>query len=313
MSPRIRYMDPPLMGAARQEVVDRIRRIAREYAAAGFRLTLRQLFYRFVARAWLPNTHRSYKNLGETLNVARMSGLVDWDVIEDRTRSHAENDHWSDPAEIVAGAAEGYGRDTWAGQNTYVEVWVEKDALGAIVGRAAGAEDVAYFACKGYTSQSAMWRAARRIEHRRGARFSQATTGDTVRAVVLHLGDHDPSGVDMTRDIEERLCVFGVRHLEVRRIALNMDQVAEFDPPPNPTKFSDSRCQAYVDRYGYEAWELDALEPDYLMSLIQEHVRGLCDLGRRALEVERQEEERGGLEEAAARWAEVTEFLEEEV
>ena len=311
--PRIRYVEPPRMGAARLEVVERIRGITREYAAAGFRLTLRQLFYRFVSRAWIPNTHRSYKNLGETLNVARMAGLVDWDVIEDRTRAHAENAHWTDPAEIVSGAAAGYGQDTWEGQNTYVEVWVEKDALGAIVGRAAAAEDVAYFACKGYTSQSAMWRAARRIEHRRQARFSQATTGDPVRAVVLHLGDHDPSGVDMTRDIEERLEVFGVRRLEVRRIALNMDQVEEFNPPPNPTKFSDSRCAAYVARYGLEAWELDALEPQYLMDLIQEHVRGLCDLGRRALEVERQEEERAGLEMAAARWPEVAEFLEEEV
>lgn len=80
------------------------------------------------------------------------------------------------------------------------------------------------------------------------------------RRVILHLGDHDPSGIDMTRDISDRLELFGA-DVEVKRIALNWDQIDEFTPPPNPAKLSDSRAGAYIAEYGDESWELDALEP----------------------------------------------------
>jgi hypothetical protein len=81
----------------------------------------------------------------------------------------------------------------------------------------------------------------------------------------------------MSRDIQDRLSLMSWGHVEVRRIALNMDQVEQYDPPPNPAKLTDSRGTDYVDRFGNESWELDALEPTVLVDLIQNELATIVD------------------------------------
>ena len=114
-------------------------------------------------------------------------------------------------------------------------------------------------ACKGYLSASEAWRA--------GLRFQRAIDRGK-RPVLLHLGDHDPSGIDMTRDNGDRLGEFVLQGVEVRRIALNMDQVQEHNPPPNPAKEDDSRFRGYRELYGEESWELDALRQNTIGDII---------------------------------------------
>ena len=236
-------------------------KIIDEYRAQGFILTLRQLYYQFVARDVIPNTERSYKRLGSIINDGRLAGLIDWSAIEDRTRNLQSNSHWDNPADVIDAARQSYRIDMWENQDTRVEVWIEKEALVGVIDNVCTSLDVPYFACRGYVSQSEQWRAYRR--HR-----SQE------RTIVLHLGDHDPSGMDMTRDNQERLDLFHGRtgDSQVERIALNMDQVDEYDPPPNPAKVTDSRFDGYREQYGSESWELDALEPSVLVDLIRDHV-----------------------------------------
>ena len=84
--------------------------------------------------------------------------------------------------------------------------------------------------------------------------------------MIIHLGDHDPSGIDMTRDIQERLQMFGA-DVYVKRVALTMNQIGTYNPPPNPAKITDSRASKYIDEYGNESWELDALEPQVITDL----------------------------------------------
>ena len=94
---------------------------------------------------------------------------------------------------------------------------------------------------------------------------------------IIHLGDHDPSGIDMTRDIEDRIGkVFGAS-VSVNRIALNMDQVQQYAPPPNPAKVTDSRFEDYLAAFGPESWELDALDPSALVALIEHAVKDKMD------------------------------------
>jgi hypothetical protein len=282
--------------------------IIEDYEAQGFDLTLRQLYYQLVSRDLIPNSEQSYKGLGSTINDARLAGLIDWERITDRTRNLAKNSHWSDPADIMAGAAQGYEIDRWTDQPCRPEVWVEKEALAGVVGAACVPLDVSYFCCRGYTSQSEMWGAAVRLLHylRNGQ-----------RPVILHLGDHDPSGIDMSRDITDRLQLFLRHHLgggqvfEFKRLALNMDQVEEYGPPPNPAKVTDARFAGYEAEYGDESWELDALEPSVLVELIQRNIRGVMDEALMAEAVERQERDRNTLLAVSERWAEVEEFLNE--
>ncbi len=245
---------------ASRVVIIQANEIIDAYRAQGYVLTLRQLYYQFVARDLIANTQQSYKRLGSIVNDARLAGLIDWDAIEDRTRNLEQNAHWSSPADGIQALRNQYRIDMWSNQERRVEVWIEKEALIGVIEPVCRELDVAYFACRGYVSQSEQWRAYRR----------HAAQQDTV---ILHLGDHDPSGIDMTRDNQDRLYMMGGQgNSDVTRIALNMDQVEEFNPPPNPAKTTDSRFEGYVTKYGDESWELDALEPQFMDKLIREHV-----------------------------------------
>ena len=255
-----------------------------------------------VARDIIPNNMRSYKNLGNLINDARLAGLIDWLAIEDRTRNLRGNSHWTEPGKVIESAAYSYRRDHWEGQPNYVEVWVEKDALIGIVGQICGKLDVNHFSCRGYVSQSEMWAAARRLHRRQEA---------GQRVVLLHLGDHDPSGKDMSRDIQERLVTFETYGVTFKRLALNMDQVELYNPPPNPAKLSDSRASGYIEEYGDECWELDALEPKVISDLISKNVEKYRDDTLYNAVVEREAEERRQLDDLAEHYEAVAENWEE--
>ena len=248
------------------DLIELVNRIINEYQAEGYELTLRQVYYQLVARGYIPNSERSYKNLGNLINDGRLAGLIDWNAIVDRTRNLRRNSHWSNPQSIMESAKYSYMLDRWRDQPNYVEVWVEKDALIGIVSQICQKLDVPHFSCRGYTSQSEMWTAA--------MRFNQYDYKES--RTIIHLGDHDPSGIDMTRDIQERLQLFGA-DVDVKRVALTMEQIERFNPPPNPTKLSDARASGYISKYGHECWELDALEPKIIISLIHNEVTALMD------------------------------------
>lgn len=275
--PKIAYRDPLKMMPSTLRTIAQANEIAAEYGRQGFSLTLRQLYYRFVARDLIPNTMRSYKNLGTAINTARYAGLFDWSWITDRTRNATGGDTGytpGHPEEVIN--PDVYHVTQWEGQTERVEVWVEKDALIDVVQRGAGGLRATTFSCRGYTSSSEIWAAAQRIE---GYLDDPAVEHVT----VLHLGDHDPSGIDMTRDIGARVKEFlsGDGYFEsdvdIKRIALNMDQIEQYQPPPNPAKETDSRFAGYTELYGDESWELDALEPNVLVSLIRGEIRPLID------------------------------------
>jgi hypothetical protein len=202
-----------------------------------------------------------------------MAGLVDWEAIEDRTRGLRSRTHWENPAEILEATERSYHIDMWAGQQFRVEVWIEKDALVGVIENTCRLYDVPFLSCRGYLSQSEMWAAGQRIEE---------YIRNNQKVIILHLGDHDPSGLDMSRDIRDRLLTFIGESLldrgsegdyfEVRRIGLTIDQVKKYNPPPNPAKQTDSRFFGYIEKYGDKSWELDALSPEVINAIISKHV-----------------------------------------
>jgi len=279
--PLIKYKDISFRQST-LAIINKANEIIAEYQADGLELTLRQLYYQFVSRDIIPNKAEQYDKLGNIISDARLTGLVDWNSIVDRTRDLKQNGHWDNASDILRSAARSFAMDKWEGQSTRCEVWIEKDALVGVIERPCRAEDVPFFACRGYVSQSEMWSAAMRLRR-------WITAG--IKVVIFHLGDHDPSGVDMSRDIQERLNLLSNdAGIEVRRIALTMDQIEQYDPPPNPAKLSDSRCQEYMDKYGDESWELDALEPRVIEKLVTEHIRSVQN---RKLWVQKQSLEKG--------------------
>lgn len=309
-------------------VIKKANAILEDYAAQGYDLTLRQLYYQFVSRGFIPNKDTEYKKLGSIINDARLAGLVDWDHITDRTRNLKQNSHWDSPHEIVDACSRQFQHDKWEGQKNYVEVWVEKDALVGVLEVACKPLDVPFFSCRGYTSQSEMWAASQRLlEKIRGGK----------KVTIIHLGDHDPSGIDMSRDIKDRTKMFIEHHrviefvradvsrrikdeetsqswqkrtgfvgvedwFTLNRIALNMDQVREYEPPPNPAKLTDSRSNSYLNEYGDESWELDALEPAVLTELIRGAVLDLRDEEEWDKAVGKEDEAKAQLKGVADKW-----------
>lgn len=297
------------------DVIYTARTICADYAAQGYDLTLRQLYYVFVSRDAIPNTEQSYKRLGSLVNDARLAGLLDWDWLVDRGREIDQLSQWEHPRDIIRASAKQFHIDWWADQDVHVEVWVEKQALAGVVERVCNQYDVTSLACKGYMSQSE--------QHAAGMRML-GFIRDGKRVHVLHLGDHDPSGIDMTRDNEARLRMFIGHHLDddlgsgqyddgewdwdamrydahdkfrtppddelftFERIALNRDQITRYQPPPNPAKITDSRAVDYIARHGRQSWELDALPPQVLNDLIETHIVAQIDeskfAGRVAME-----------------------------
>ena len=268
-------------------LIYKINRIIEEYQEQGYELTLRQVYYQLVARGYIPNNERSYKNVGNLISEARLAGWIDWNAIVDRTRHVRSNPHWSSPARILRSAAEQYQIDKRATQGIYIEVWVEKDALISIVEDVCSRLDVPCFSCRGYVSQSEMYEAARRIQNK-------LDNERKYEAFIIHLGDHDPSGIDMTRDIQERMDLFGA-DVKVDRIALTWEQIEQYKPPTNPTKLTDSRATGYIEKYGHDCWELDALEPRVIEQLIIDSVTNLTDIDLYEDAKEREQDDRDKL------------------
>lgn len=294
--PRIRYQDFNFRKSSLL-IIERANQIINEYLKMGFDLTLRQLYYQFVSRDWLANTQKNYKSLGSIINDARLGGLIDWERIEDRTRSLERISTWDNPAELVSICAETFKVDFWESQPYRVEVWIEKDALAGVFERVCQELRIPYLSCRGYTSQSEMWRASRRLNsYRQQGKIP----------CIFHFGDHDPSGVDMSRDIQERLEMFTGRSLKFERLALTIEQVEEYQPPPNPTKATDTRS----DKYGMdECWELDALDPTVLSALVRDNVDKLIDQEKWQESINEEAEHKRLLQVVSDQWEDLTSGL----
>jgi hypothetical protein len=282
-------------------VIEQANGIISEYLNQGFALTLRQLFYQFVARELLKNTFKQYKRLGGIIRSARDGGLIDWDAIEDRTREVNTHAFWNNPAGIISTAAEQYREDLWKLQRYRPEVWIEKDALIGVIEGICTELRVPYFAHRGNNSQT--------LQYQAGKRFARYLDLGLI-PLVLHLADHDPNGIDMTRDNGQRLALYTRQEIEVRRIALNLNQVRRYRLPPNFVKEKDTRTETYRKRFRTDqCWELDALSPTVISDLIRDEIKSLIDQKRWRRAITNEERGRELLAEVAEDWTKVENLL----
>ncbi len=297
---KIKYQNHRINSATVQ-LIKQANSIIAEYQQRGYAITLRQLYYQFVARGLIENKIQSYRKIGVAMNTGRMLGLVDWSAIIDRTRNLASRYHSIDARHAVDQTSQTFCVDMWNNQKHRVEIWIEKEALIGVIEHVCERNDVPYFACKGYNSQSEQWNAAQRLLDYKNV------NGQT--PVIIHLGDHDPSGLDASRDIDDRFTVF-TGGIAFERIALNMDQIEELQPPENPAKLTDPRGSEYVEMFGESSWELDALSPDYMENLVQETINRFLDPDDWQDALDHEAEERTKLKAASQQWAEVLNILD---
>lgn len=250
-----------------------VNEIIDHHAGLGLDMTLRQIHYQLVNRPDYENTDANYDKLGKLLSDARLAGLVSWTAIIDLERQVRGHLYHDLPEQVFRGLDESYRLDKWKAQPFYPIVGVEKRALEGVISGICYKLEVPFIAFKGYSSQSTTWRLGQRLG--RAIKRGQ-------RPIVFHLGDHDPSGIDMTRDTQERLSLFAGAPIMVQRLALNMPQVEQYKPHPNPLKLkdgkhSDSRARDYIAKFGYSSWELDALDPTVIQDMISDAVMKIRD------------------------------------
>lgn len=269
------------MWSTRKEIViQNIVNVVNEFGKLGYKLTLRQLHYQLVGKNQIVNHITAYKKLGTILDDCRYGGVIDWAAIEDRGRVPKLPYYALDPEDAINDIIGSYRIDRQQGQRVAIEVWTEKDALSGILARATNTYHVRLCVNKGYTSSSAIYEAYNR--------FAQSMIHEDQKVVILYLGDHDPSGLDMVRDIHERLDmmmskgrfsdVYNSDQLEVQHLCVTKTQIRQYKLPPNPAKLTDTRAAAYIKDHGMESWEVDALRPEVLDKLVRDAIVDIIDM-----------------------------------
>lgn len=321
-----------------QDLINQAVVIIDRYRASGYKLSLRQLYYQLVSVNAVPNTEQSYDRVGTIISDARMAGLCDWDMIEDRNRETVIPSHWDNPGQLIDACARAYKIDKWGTQPFYCEVMVEKQALEGVLEPVCKELDIPFTANKGYSSITMMYQTGKRLanefkmrcqssglipndyeDYPRNIQFSHYLLEQGIhdgqglteygrklgypRIVVFYMGDHDPSGMDMTRDVLDRINTFSdYTPIEVKRLALNMKQIDELQPPENPAKMTDSRAKKYVDEFGYSSWELDAVRPESMAQMVRDAVLELRDDHEWNRAVTRENNEKEQLRKLAVYW-----------
>ena len=244
-------------------IVAHAREVVAAAEAQGLKFTLRRVFYKLVSANVIPNTERAYKNLSRTLDRARWEGLLPLDALDDLGRQTVEREQWDSPEEMLRARADTYRSDWWADEDVRCEVWAEKQAVTSILAPVALAWGTPFLACRGFASLTAVAESAERCD--------RPTT-------VFYVGDHDPSGLDMDRDLQERLWRLGA-DVNLVRLALTPEQIDDYGLPPQPTKHTDSRARGYSREHG-GSWELDALPEDALQALVREAIEAIAPFDR---------------------------------
>jgi hypothetical protein len=257
-----------------EEVVEAALEVFEQYDTA---LTLRQLYYRLVSRQLFPNTINSYKRLSRLMVRAREEGAVPVNCLEDRSRrilGRGDTNYASAQDFLrrrLASLRESYKEfklPMWDVQSNYIVVSLEKDALSRLVSDIANQYNVRTFPTRGYPSFTYVQRMAGYIRNRLKGKPT----------VVLYFGDFDPSGVDIERDLSERLGKYKAGDFVVHRVALTKDQILKYSLPPMPVKRSDARADNFLASYGNESVELDALDPRTLKLMVAQSIASYIDL-----------------------------------
>lgn len=317
--------------AEKQQLAAYIVDVCETYLENGDTLTLRQLYYQLVARDVIPNHIKAYKKIGAIKDDLVYSGYLDWSVFEDRGRQPHIAYYENSVEGSLQRTLSSYVLNRQAGQPRAIEVWSEKDAISGILKSVTDPYTIRLVINKGYNSSTSMHEAYRRFAK---------TILDDRKVTILYFGDHDPSGLDMIRDIRDRLifmlcngellddkiakwwefCNYSLSDvilsdpkysviydyletedipehvvrltwegitslfleekeaLEVKHIGLTQEQIAKYNPPPNPAKIKDPRAKSYIAKHGQVSWEVDALSPNVMREIVSREIREAMDL-----------------------------------
>lgn len=266
-------------------ILDKIIPIVEEYQTQNITLTLRQLYYQLVARGYINNEEKQYKKVSRIAKNGRYAGLIDWDAIEDRIRIPWLPSEWENLSDFLVSACDSYRLPRWNSQEYYIELISEKDALYSVLSPIAEMYHITFGIFRGYSSATSIYDLSKRVLQ---------NLDMNKKVAILYVGDHDPSGLDMLRDIHKRLSEFTRDRscIDLIPVALKLEQVTQYDLPPNFAKLTDTRAKEYIKDFGRNSWEVDALRPEVLTNLVKLSIQKYLDVDKMNTIIERENADR---------------------
>src|SRR5215203_5273578 len=259
-------------------------------------LTARQIFYRMVAAYDYPKTEKAAKNLGEHLTRARRAEMIPFEHIRDDGISVMSHAHFADENDFFKHIREegsAYKRDKLTRQKMNVRVYCEAAGMMPQLERVCEPYSIPVYSCSGFDSVSAKYQLKEACW--------RAFVYQGRRTIILHLGDHDPSGESIFNDgLVQDIHAFlaeDVPHKDPRdiagfeRVALTEDQVLRFNLETAPPKDTDSRTANWKGA-ATGTCQLEALPPDKLAELLEAAIRRRLDMGVYKEDLKAEEEER---------------------
>lgn len=285
---------PPLL-----DKIKLINSILYEFAAQGYIMTLRQLKYQLIARNYIENTKKDHGKLYDLADKGRMGGLIDWDLIEDRTRLPHKIPNVKDISEALKETAKYHRLDRTKNQSVYIELWAEKNAIAEIIKEESEYYDIVLQIGNGYSSKTAIYRGFKRF---------QKAQNEGKKIYLLYLGDHDPSGKDMVEAFKKTFNDFKINP-DVNVIGIIKEQVIKYKLPHNTVKTKkagnkDPRAEKYREEEGNKSWEVDALSPTILHKVVSTAIKKLIDMDLFEKQLEREELDKEELQKIADKYEE---------
>jgi hypothetical protein len=220
-------------------------------------MTVRQVFYQAVVRNIVEKTEQGYDKVQVALANMRRKRAMPYNWIVDFTRWQRKPRTFRSIAHALEETSRLYRKDLWESAHSYVEIWLEKDALAGVIEPVTKKYDVSLMSARGYASLSFLSAAAEYMEAENRPVF------------IYHLGDFDPSGVNAGDKIKQTLRGLApTTEINFKRIAVTPEQIAAWDLPGRPTKQSDSRAKGF----GALSVELDAITPNHLRALVEKAI-----------------------------------------
>jgi hypothetical protein len=251
-------------------------------------MTCRQVFYRLVSQGVIGKSESEYQStVVRLLSRMRRAGKLPFAWIADNTRLQRKPTSYLYLEDALQRIAKTYRRNLWDDVDCYVEVWCEKDALSGVLYSVTSKWDVPLMICRGYPSLSFLHAAATTIEAQRKPAF------------LYYLGDHDPSGVDISRFVEQEIREIapGV-DLMFDRVAVNPDQIKSMGLLTRPTKKSDTRSKNFEG----ESVEVDAIVPSVLRELVDSCISQHVSKRELAEHQDAENDDRETLAKLASKW-----------
>jgi hypothetical protein len=242
--------------------------------------SVRHYYYQLANAGLLKTWPKRYKTSADNaydwvsrlLVNARENGRLGWNVVTDDGRRASSYYHSEPLREYIEGIGDSYYTvNIWRGQASRVEIWTEKDGLYDVLNAVARRYGVVVNVSKGYSSAS--------IKHDAAVKYRERLKEEEQTTTLLYVGDLDPSGVDIERDLYETMRRYGYRGTPPVRVALKPEHVAGLPiEARQDLKSGDSRTPKFkldypqLD-YGYQIEALPGRRLNELVELaIQAHM-----------------------------------------